>query len=134
MLKNIVGKLLVGLDALGGDSIYQEANEISKDTSYRFLTRFGHGLKIKVVKKRYVLTRRKKSWLFRDKVYILYEVSCQLGDAFPEVMKEIFKGTYVMPRLLSKLISEENQINAVVTAYLDIHIDKLMEQYHAKKE
>ena len=43
MLKNIVGKLLVGLDALGGDSIYQEASEISKDTSYRFLTRFGHG-------------------------------------------------------------------------------------------
>lgn len=134
MLKNIVGKLLVGLDALGGDSIYQEASEISKDVSYRFLTKFGHDLKIKVVKKRYVLARRKKSWLFRDKVFILYEVSCQLGDTFPEVMKEVFKGVYIMPRLLSKLISEENQINAVVTAYLDIHIDKLMVQYHTKKE
>ena len=81
-------------------------------------------MKIKVVKKKYVLARRKKSWLFRDKAFILYEVSCQLGDAFPEVMKEVFKGVYIMPRLLSKLISEENQINAVVTAYLDIHIDK----------
>ena len=134
MLKNIVGKLLVGLDALGGDAIYQEESVVSQDTSYRFLTKFGHGLKIKVVKKQYVLARRKKSWLFRDKVFILYEVSCQMGDAFPEVMKEVFKGVYIMPRLLSKLISEENQINAVVTAYLDIHIDKLMVQYHAKKE
>ena len=84
-----------------------------------FHTKIGNNLKIIVVKKQYIYRRKKKS-LFRKqkKINCVYEVS----ENMPKLLSDILTEKLVLPQLLNSLISEEKQVNSVVSAFLDIKL------------
>ena len=88
-----------------------------------FHTKIGNNLKIVVVKKQYILRRKKKS-LFRrqKKINCVYEVYAEFSENMPKVLSDILTEKLVLPQLLNSLISEETQVNSVVSAFLDIKL------------
>ena len=88
-----------------------------------FHTKIGNNLKIVVVKKQYILRRKKKS-LFRrqEKINCVYEVYAEFSENMPKLLSDILTEKLVLPQLLNSLISEEKQVNSVVSAFLDIKL------------
>lgn len=88
-----------------------------------FHTKIGNNLKIVVVKKQYIYRRKKKS-LFRKqkKISCVYEVYAEFSENMPKLLSDILTEKLVLPQLLNSLISEEKQVNSVVSAFLDIKL------------
>ena len=130
LLEKLLSKTYVVMDSFTGNKVFRDLTKLNDDNvSFKVFTHGNFTLDIKVVKKHYVL-ERPGWWLFKKKDFFLYEVSCRLSDRFPNDFKEVFTHPIYIPPLLMKLVSEEKQINAVISAYLDIKIHILNQKKH----
>lgn len=122
IIEKILTKVYTTSDAFLGE---KKLELVEPDVINRidFHTKIGNNLKITVVKKQYIYRRKKKS-LFRKqkKINCVYEVYAEFSENMPKLLSDILTEKLVLPQLLNSLISEEKQVNSVVSAFLDIKL------------
>ena len=111
------------MDYFSGNRIYSEVEEPNGETNVRIINYECFPLEIHVTKKHFILERT-GWWFFKKKHLILYRVDCVKSWDLP-ITSTILKQPVYIPRLLSRLLGEEKQINAVISAYLDIQITRI---------
>lgn len=126
-IEKILSKLYVVTDSFTGNKVFKEIADEGQQTDIKVVTLENYTLDIKVVRKNYVL-ERPGWWFFKKKRYVIYEVSCLTPGMFPVNVARVFKHPVYLPRLLMKFVSEEKQINAVISAYIDVKTKELKQK------
>ena len=101
----------------------------SKPTTITVMTKYNCPMDI-VVTKRVYLMERKHAGFFRKKkkTFVIYQVTGIVPECFPDRMSKVMNSTLQIPSLLSRFYSEEKQINAVVSAFLDIKMANILKE------
>ena len=81
---------------------------------------------IVIVKRTYVMERKKGLFFRRKKKYFIYQVTGIVPECFPTRMRKVMNSTLQIPSLLPRLYPEEHRINAVVSAFLDIKMSIIL--------
>lgn len=118
-IEKLLAKTYVVLDSLAGVRHFNEVKEQSKPSVLKMVTNQNQVLSIEVTRKHYVL-EKPGWWFFKKKYFYVYQVKCLTADGFPDDFCKVFQMPIYIPRLLNKLAGEERQLNALISAFLDL--------------
>ena len=81
---------------------------------------------IVIVKRTYVMERKKGLFFRRKKKFFIYQVTGIVPECFPAKMKNVMNSTLQIPSLLPRVYPEEYRISATVSAFLDIKMSNIL--------
>lgn len=109
----------------GTEFLFYKEKE-SEPTIITIKNQFDCPLDIVIVKRTYVMERKKGLFFRRKKKYFIYQVTGIVPECFPTRMRKVMNSTLQIPSLLPRLYPEEHRINAVVSAFLDIKMSIIL--------
>lgn len=98
----------------------------SEPTIITIKNQFDCPMDIVIVKRTYVMERKKGLFFRRKKKYFIYQVTGIVPECFPTRMRKVMNSTLQIPSLLPRFYPEEYRINAVVSAFLDIKMSIIL--------
>lgn len=98
----------------------------SEPTIITIKNQFDCPLDIVIVKRTYVMERKKGLFFKRKKKYFIYQVTGIVPECFPTRMRKVMNSTLQIPSLHPRFYPEEHRINAVVSAFLDIKMSIIL--------
>ena len=98
----------------------------SEPTIITIKNQFDCPMDIVIVKRTYVMERKKGFFFKRKKKYFIYQVTGIVPECFPTRMRKVMNSTLQIPSLLPRFYPEEHRINAVVSAFLDIKMSIIL--------
>ena len=135
LLARTLRPLFKGYNILRGDPTYEKANLGTEEIE---------SLPINIVKKvcndcdqteqelmcfhiRKHLYVARYRYRFMDTYYILYEIYGEMPIGMDKEIREIYVQSIMVPRLLAWVFTDTEQLNAVISFFLDLNIDKTLE-------
>lgn len=123
MLRKFLEKMVSAYYSVYSATSFTLLEDVKKDT-LKFVTVNGHEFEVNINKITFIL-ERKHFFFTRRRRFHLYDVSANVPSVMSDDFKFVFSSTTRVPGLLSRYAKEEDQVNAVIKAFLDLKINEL---------